>query len=61
MRGTDLVARLLCGFTLADDRKTQSFVDSEFTGWKSKQELGKQLTGVLLFQQQTALVGMHKM
>jgi hypothetical protein len=49
LKGKQHVSRLLFVFGIADDRKTQGQVEQEFTQWRSKQEEGDQVTGVLLF------------
>lgn len=49
------VSRILFGFSIADDRKTQSLVEQEFNGWRAKQERTSELSGLLVFTAQGAL------
>jgi len=49
------VSRIVFGFSLGDDKKTQSAVEQEFSSWREKQENHTELTGVLAFTSQGAL------
>lgn len=49
------VSRIMFGFAIADDKKTQNLVEQEFKDWREKQERRVELTGVLIFTAQGAL------
>mmetsp|Transcript_660 Transcript_660/g.1875 ORF Transcript_660/g.1875 Transcript_660/m.1875 type:complete len:273 (-) Transcript_660:108-926(-) len=55
LKGQSHVARLLFGFSIVDDKKTQNDVESQFAAWRKKQESGDELTGLLLFTVQGAI------
>jgi len=54
--GKERVARILFGFSIVDDKKTQNDVETQFAAWCKKQEDAEsQLTGLLLFTVQGAI------
>lgn len=56
LNGKERVARILFGFSIVDDKKTQNDVEAQFAAWCKKQEDAEsQLTGLLLFTVQGAI------
>lgn len=55
LNGKMRVARLLFGFSIVDDKKTQNDVESQFAAWRKKQADADDLTGLLLFTNQGAV------
>lgn len=49
------VSRIVFGFNIADDKKTQNIVEQEFKDWREKQENPSELSGLLLYTIQGAL------
>jgi len=53
------VSRVLFVFGIVDERKTQDAVEQEFAAWRGQQEGARNLTGLLLFCGQAAVVFME--